>query len=93
MINIQVESSDHFQPENPEKKLLYALLRRAVLDYLGNDRVLREEAERWFFARSSEIDPEGYSFRWVCSQLEIVPEDFIRRLRAVSSLGEHAQLN
>jgi hypothetical protein len=65
-----------------ERKLLVAMLERAVFDYFGNQSDDQAEAAAWLFG-----DPEGdeiFSFGWVCSQLELDAEGVVNRLQQMS---------
>lgn len=51
----------------PEKRLLFAVLRRAFYDYLGSGLSERTAAADWIFG---DDDPDlRFSFRWVCDNL------------------------
>jgi hypothetical protein len=70
------------KPIIPERELLIATLDRAVLDYYGTNRDVREEAEIWLFGDS---DPsEAFSFSWVCDHLGLEPGGLQRRIGRLS---------
>lgn len=67
-----------------ERRLLAAILRRAVLDYLGDSSELVEEAKEWIFESSPSSE---YSFHWICEYLGLQEEEFLERLIEVKSGG------
>lgn len=73
----------------PERRLLLAILERAILDYVGNDVREVEEAEEWLFG-----DPSGmscsrtqFSFTWVCEQLDLDSRSIAEKIRAMPRRG------
>lgn len=56
---------------SPERRLLLAILERAILDYVGNDPREIEEAEQWLFGDTEHSKHEQFSFAWVCEQLDL----------------------
>lgn len=56
-------------PDRPERKLLRAMLKRAVRDLRGRNEQLKAEAEVWFRA---EHDSLG-SFLWLCDMIMLDP--------------------
>ena len=56
--------------EQPERKLLVAMLERAILDYVGNDSKQVQAAEDWLFSGENQGN-EAYSFNWICEQLDL----------------------
>lgn len=52
----------------PERRLILAVLERAILDYVGNDTKEVSEAEQWFSDKESTFE---FSFGWVCQQLDL----------------------
>lgn len=63
-----------------ERKLLAAVLGRAVHDYYSAHPILREEAHSWLF--SPEEGSDVFSCHWVCEQLGLQREEFLSRLNA-----------
>lgn len=55
----------------PERRLLAAVLQRAVFDYIGAVAEDRQEAAEWFF--SNPVNEDEFSFNWICSQLNVDP--------------------
>lgn len=57
---------------SPERKLLGAVLERAIRDYVGQDDNQAKQARAWIFEQ--HIDPmvhDEFSFSWICEQLEL----------------------
>lgn len=75
----------------PEKRLLVAILKRAINDYLGrvntDNRLTGHEAEdagRWLYELGKD-HKTPFSFSWICEYLDIEPN---RVLRNVNKLAE-----
>lgn len=70
-----LESGDLLE-DNPEKRLFYAMLVRAYVDYLATTRDIKRrhsrEAEAWIFATPPTSDPQ-FCFVWICQQLDLDP--------------------
>lgn len=60
----------------PEKRLLFAILERAVRDALGNCPDEAEAAQDWIFHDSGK-EPEHFSFRWICLVLDVDKARFL----------------
>lgn len=81
----------------PERRLLLAILERAVLDLVGNDEKEASEAEEWLFGemlaqRAAEMiprSPSEFSFSWVCDQLDLEPNKISDKIRAMPKRGKH----
>lgn len=54
----------------PERRLLLAILERAILDYVGNDQREQEAADEWLFDFSGESSFE-LSFSDICEALDL----------------------
>jgi hypothetical protein len=65
---------DVSQPLDPERRLLVAIVERALFDIIGIDRNNQLNAFRWIFIEHS-TDP--FSFQWSCTELDLDP-DMIR---------------
>ena len=59
----------------PEKRLLAAVLQRAVTDFLTAEGDLKDSAENWLFGKES--DQVALSFIYVCAALDM-DEDNLR---------------
>jgi len=73
----------------PERRLILAVLERAILDYVGNDAQEAREAREWLFGEEFRSgsgpygDPYGenfemFSLSWVCHQLDL-DRNYIRK--------------
>ncbi len=67
---------------SPERRLLLAILERAILDFVGNDQRELEQAEQWLFAAERENRHEHFSFEWVCEQLDLDSHRISSKIRA-----------
>lgn len=54
----------------PEKKLRFAIIERAVLDWLGKDKVQVRSAKEWILAPIVE-KPDDHTFQSICSILDL----------------------
>ncbi len=71
---------------SPERRLLLAIIERAILDFVGNDRKESEGAHEWLFS-----DDDGgvgeFTFSWVCSELDLDPERIRHQIRNMPKRG------
>jgi|GEM_PF-4035421 len=58
----------------PERRLLFAILERAVRDVLGNQPEETQAAREWLLEDSLDWTP--FSFGWICRELGINPSEF-----------------
>ena len=65
---------------HPERKLLTALLRRAILDFGGRNIALADSARQWIFADEGVGDGSHFSCAWVCEQLDIELKSFLEEM-------------
>jgi len=72
---------------SPERRLLLAILERAILDYVGNDPREIDEAEQWLFDGSGSHATQQFSFAWVCEQLDLDPVKIAEKIRAMPRRG------
>ncbi len=71
---------------NPERRLLAAVLQRAITDYLTGDEELRGSAQEWIFGAD---DPnETFGFAFICEALDFHKEEL---RKAVSRQSVQAQ--
>ncbi len=54
----------------PERRLLLAILERAILDFVGNDLQEVHSAEAWLFDEEASIS-DRFSFPWICHELDL----------------------
>jgi hypothetical protein len=72
---------------SPERRLLLAILERAILDFVGNDERELEQAEEWLFSTKKSEKIEQFSFEWVCEQLDLDPLRISTKVRAMPRRG------
>lgn len=68
----------------PERNLLSAVLTRTVLDLRSPDKKTADDAYGFLLAECTTEDP--FSFRWLCSQLDIDPDMFLERVLGPKAL-------
>lgn len=61
---------------NPERRLLAAVLQRAITDYITGEGDIRDSARDWLYA--SEESPESFGFSYICEALDF-HEDELRK--------------
>jgi hypothetical protein len=71
---------------SPERRLLLAILERAILDYVGNDVREVQEAEEWLF-NNLETSRNQFSFTWICEQLDLDTSKIIHKIRSMPRRG------
>lgn len=71
----------------PERRLLLAILERAILDFVGNDERELEQAEEWLFSTRKSGKVEQFSFEWVCEQLDLDPTKISAKIRSMPRRG------
>ncbi len=71
----------------PERRLLLAILERAILDFVGNEPKEIEEAERWLFGDLDHPGANQFSFAWVCEQLDLDPYKIANKVRSMPRRG------
>lgn len=73
-ISVDEEYENAFK-DSPERRLLAAVLNRAITDFLcDSDPKSQEEAKEWIFTPLSDA-PEPFSFQFVCMELDLDPEE------------------
>lgn len=77
------------QTGTPERRLLAAILERAILDFVGNDQKEMSEAEEWLFAETenSEHQAEEFSFPWLCRELDLDVKTIADKIRSMPKRG------
>jgi hypothetical protein len=63
----------------PELRLLAAVLQRAIHDFLGGDKDVREGARLWLM--DDEPTDAPLSFRFICEALDLDPEGLRRAIQ------------
>ena len=69
----------------PEKRLLAAVLQRAITDYMGGEGEVREGARAWLMEEDQGEVP--LSFRFICEALDL---DLLGLRKAIFSQAESA---
>lgn len=72
------ESKQNTDSKLPERKLLLAVLKRAVLDYVSADKSAAEDARAWFFGEAPT--DEQFSFPWVAEQLDLNRAQIVQQI-------------
>lgn len=64
----------------PEKRLLAAVLQRAITDFISGDQDVQEDSAQWLL----DDEPSGspLTFEFVCEALDIDPESLRRQIIA-----------
>lgn len=75
------------QTGSPERRLLLAILERAILDYVGNDPREVQEAEEWLFGSHDGASRNQFSFPWLCEQLDLDHKRIERKIKAMPRRG------
>ena len=65
---------------NPERRLLAAVLQRAITDYLTCDGELKETAETWLYGPDAET-ADTFGFSYVCEALDFHQEELRKAVR------------
>lgn len=77
---------------SPERRLLLAILERAILDYVGNEKREVEQASTWIFDNSfdngqDEQEAAPFSFIWICQELDLNPRRIAEVIREMPKRG------
>lgn len=64
---------------NPERRLLAAVLQRAITDFLTCDGEIRESAEEWLYG--PEDDDDSFGFSYICEALDFHQEELRKAVR------------
>lgn len=75
------------QTGSPERRLLLAILERAILDYVGNDAREVAEAHEWLFDEDAIPARAQFSFKWICEQLDLDHKSIAEKIRAMPRRG------
>ncbi len=91
LLSTSDEDTDMFESPNqtgsPERRLLLAVLERAILDYVGNDKREIESAKEWIFAGQEETTYSLFSFEWVCQQLDLNASEIAGTIKRMPKRG------
>lgn len=67
---------------NPERRLLAAVLQRAITDFLTGDGELRESAREWIFGPDDHTETFGFAF--ICEALDFHREELRKAIQRQS---------
>lgn len=106
LFSSEEEGFDWFESPNhtgtPERRLLLAILERAILDLVGNESAESEAAQQWLF--EGEVDcgtesagrcddeervHEPFSIGWVCHHLDLNTKDILEHIRSMPKRGSN----
>ncbi|WKZ57499.1 MAG: hypothetical protein QY326_02210 [Bdellovibrionota bacterium] len=86
-----IESESLFDAPNgtgtPERRLLLAVLERAILDFVGNDQREIEEAAEWLFSDLEDPEYGEFSFAWICRELDLDYKKISQQIREMPKRG------
>jgi len=71
----------------PERRLILAVLERAILDFVGNDEKETEAAEAWLFGDLEEKNFTEFSFPWICQELDLETDNIAKKIREMPKRG------
>ena len=78
----------------PEKRLLAAVLQRAVADFVGGEDDMRKEAGGWLFDNSDSDDSDESSppltFTFICEALDLDIDTLRKAIAAQGGVSEAA---
>ena len=70
-IYFEEEEEDYILCRSPERKLLVAILERAILDLHHKKKGIRKSAELWFGSEDSK--DTAFSYQYICNFLNFDP--------------------
>jgi hypothetical protein len=73
----------------PERRLLLAMVERAILDFVGNDPVEVEEAESWIFGELESTPLRPFTFPWICQHLDLDVASIAQTIKAMPRRGKN----
>lgn len=71
----------------PERRLLLAILERAILDYVGNEEREVEAAKQWIFGDLDEHEATEFSFPWLVKELDLDLDMVVNKIRSMPRRG------
>lgn len=81
------------EPLSPERRLLHAILERAIRDYLAGAPEDVAQAEEWLNDDGEGSEDEPFSFRWLCDNLSLHPVQVRQRLQGARQEMRRGQLS
>lgn len=77
---------------NPERRLLAAVLQRAITDYLTGEGELRESAKEWLYG--SDDPNESFGFAYICEALDFHKEELRKAIkRQAETIDENEEVS
>lgn len=73
----------------PERRLLAAILERAILDYVGNDEKETQQAEEWLFSDVEDTNAGEFSFPWLCRELDLDVKFIAEKIKSMPKRGSN----
>jgi hypothetical protein len=64
---------------NPERRLLAAVLQRAITDYISGDGEMQDSARDWLY--SGEENPDTFGFSYICEALDFHKEELRKAIK------------
>lgn len=74
----------------PERHLASAVLKRALYDFFGKDRIVAQDAEEWLF--STDPDLYEFSFVWICEQLTLDADLLLEQIKLLAAEAESGRM-
>ena len=65
----------------PEKKLLVAVLQRAVTDFVTGDDEMKSEAFNWIMDSKMEDEERPLTFIYICEALDFEPDNLRKAIK------------
>lgn len=66
---------------NPERRLLAAILQRAIADYVFGEGELKESAYLWLFGSEEGEAMDTFAFSYVCEALDFHKEELRKAIQ------------
>ena len=76
------------QTGTPERRLILALIERAILDYVGNEQKEAIDAGQWIFGTELGGEDDKFSFAWCCMQLDLDTHSIRSKIYAMPKRGQ-----
>ncbi len=77
------------QTGTPERRLLTAILERAILDFVGNDEREVDDAQEWIFSDLENPNAGEFSFPWLCRELDLDVKFIADKIKSMPKRGTH----
>jgi hypothetical protein len=72
---------------SPERRLILAVIERAILDYVGNEQKEAQDAKLWIFSDEFGDENDQFSFDWACFQLDLDAATIRRKIHNMPKRG------